>query len=64
MRKGLVPIALGTLVTTTGLLVDSNQSKSHMCRRNDYTSLVGTFLIGLGAAHILLGGIDFVKDDM
>lgn len=62
MRKGLIPVALGAVVTTTGILLDSKQSKCNLCERNDYTSLVGTFLVGLGVAHILLGGIDIARD--
>lgn len=62
MKKGLLPVALGTVVTSTGIILDSNQSKSCSCRKNDYTSLIGTFLIGLGVAHILLGSLDIIKD--
>ncbi len=61
MRKGLIPVALGTAVTAVGVTLDSSQSKINLCRRNDYTSLLGTFLVGLGVAHILLGSIDMVK---
>ena len=42
MKKGLIPIALGTIVTATGITLDLNQSKKFKCKRNDYTSLVGT----------------------
>lgn len=62
MKKGLIPVALGTIVTATGVALDSNQSKSNTCKRNDYTSIIGTFLIGLGIAHILLGSIDIARD--
>ncbi|SCH02891.1 MULTISPECIES: asparagine synthase [unclassified Romboutsia] len=62
MKKGLLPVALGTLVTTAGIVIDCNQSKCQMCKGNDYLSLTGTFLLGLGVAHILLGGIDIVKE--
>ncbi|MGL4949820.1 MAG: asparagine synthase [Anaeroplasmataceae bacterium] len=62
MKKGLIPVALGTVVTATGLAIDNNQSRGNTCRRNDYTSLVGTFLVGLGVAHILLGSIDIARD--
>ena len=62
MKKGLIPLTLGTVVTATGIALDSNQSKTNKCRRNDYTSLIGTFLIGLGVAHILLGSIDIARD--
>lgn len=62
MKKGLIPIALGTIVTVTGITLDLNQSKKFKCKRNDYTSLVGTALIGAGVSHIILGSIDIMKD--
>lgn len=62
MKKGLIPVALGTIVTATGLALDSKQSKKYRCQRNDYTSMVGTLLIGVGAAHVLLGTIDIIKE--
>lgn len=61
MKKGLIPVALGTLVTATGVALDSNQSKKFKCKRNDYTSLIGSVLVGAGVAHIVLGGIDLMK---
>lgn len=64
MKKGIIPIALGTVVTATGIMLDSKQANSHSFKRNDYSSLVGTFLIGLGVAHILLGSIDIATDNM
>lgn len=62
MKKGLIPVALGTIVTATGVALDSKQIKRYKCQRNDYTSMVGTLLIGVGVAHILLGTIDMVKE--
>ncbi|WP_455542230.1 hypothetical protein [Intestinibacter sp.] len=64
MRKGIIPITLGTAVTAAGLLLDSKQACSHELERNDYSSLVGTFTLGLGVAHILLGAIYMVIDSM
>lgn len=61
MKKGLMPIALGTIVTATGVALDSNQSKKYKYQRNDYTSMIGTFLIGVGTAHILLGTIGMMR---
>ncbi len=61
MKKGIIPVALGTAVTAAGFALDSNQCKKFKCRRNDYTSLAGAVLIGVGVAHIVLGGIDIVK---
>lgn len=64
MKKGIIPIALGTAVTTTGIILDSKQANSKSLKRNDSASLVGTFFLGLGVAHILLGSIDIVMDRM
>lgn len=64
MRKGIIPVALGTVVTATGIMLDSKQASAYSLKRNNPSSLVGTFLIGLGAAHILLGGIDISTDNM
>lgn len=61
MKKGLIPVTLGTVVTATGIALDSNQSKKFKCKRNDYTSLIGAALVGAGVAHIVLGGIDLMK---
>lgn len=61
MKKGLIPVVLGTVVTATGIALDSNQSKKFKCKRNDYTSLVGATLVGAGVAHIVLGSIDIMK---
>lgn len=64
MRKGIIPVTLGTVVIATGIMLDSKQANSHSLKRNNPSSLVGTFLIGLGAAHILLGSIDIATDTM
>lgn len=64
MRKGIIPVTLGTIVTATGIMLDSKQANSYSLKRNDSSSLVGTFLVGLGVAHVLLGSIDIATDDM
>lgn len=64
MRKGIIPITLGTAVTATGIVLDCKQSNAGKLERNDYSSLVGTFILGLGVAHILLGGIYMAIDSM
>lgn len=59
MKKGLMPIALGTAVTTAGIMMDKNQK--HKFRKKDYQNMTGAFLVGAGVAHIALGGIDLVR---
>ncbi|GAA0114741.1 hypothetical protein [Clostridium senegalense] len=62
MRKGVLPVALGTVVTATGVILDTKQSKRHKFRKNDYKNMAGALLVGAGIAHIVLGGIDISRD--
>ncbi|WP_455539236.1 hypothetical protein [Terrisporobacter sp.] len=64
MRKGIIPITLGTAVTAAGIALDSKQACSHKLKRNDCCSLIGTFTLGLGVAHILLGAIYMGIDEI
>lgn len=64
MRKGIIPITLGTAVTAAGIALDSKQAFSDEDEKNDCSSLVGTFFLGLGVAHILLGSIYMAIDNM
>ncbi len=52
------------IFTAAGILLDSKQACSHELERNDYGSLVGTFTLGLGVAHILLGAIYMAIDSI
>ncbi|MGD8189982.1 hypothetical protein ACQCN2_08370 [Brevibacillus ginsengisoli] len=57
MRKGIVPIVLGSAVTATGLgLLRSNHNRF----RADNPYAWG--IAGFGLAHIVLGAIDAVRD--
>ncbi|ERI10505.1 hypothetical protein HMPREF0083_01411 [Aneurinibacillus aneurinilyticus ATCC 12856] len=58
MRKGIIPIALGTAVTLTGV---SMLNRRHTDNRVDNPYAWG--LAGFGLAHIVLGAIDTVRDN-
>lgn len=62
MKKGLIPVTLGVVVTMSGLAVDANQSKERKFKSRDYTNIAGTLLVGAGVAHIALGSIDMLKN--
>ncbi|WP_040952565.1 hypothetical protein [Gorillibacterium massiliense] len=49
MREGLIPAVLGTVVTGTGAAL-----------RMRYP-MIGTAVLGFGAAHLVLGAIDLVE---
>lgn len=61
MKKGLIPVALGTVVTATGLMLDVKQNKKDKFNKKDYKNMAGALLVGAGVAHIALGGIDIAK---
>ncbi|RDY23351.1 asparagine synthase [Romboutsia maritimum] len=62
MKKGILPMAVGTAVTAAGLALDSNQNKKRHFKKNDYKNMAGALLVGAGVAHIALGGIDVIKE--
>ncbi|EOD01596.1 hypothetical protein [Caldisalinibacter kiritimatiensis] len=49
-KEGLIPTALGTVVTTTGFVL-----------RNTLPASFAWGIVGFGLAHIVLGGIDLVE---
>lgn len=50
VREGLIPTALGTVVTTAGLV-----SKKYAPEKLAWT------VVGFGLAHVVLGSIDLVE---
>lgn len=58
MKKGMIPIVLGTAVTTAGIALDVNQNKRNKFNKKDYKNMAGALLVGAGVAHVVLGGID------
>ena len=61
MKKGMIPVALGTAVTATGLALDAMQMKKQNWKKNDYMNMAGALLVGAGVAHVALGAIDMKK---
>ncbi|WP_371025184.1 hypothetical protein LZ906_010745 [Paraclostridium ghonii] len=61
MKKGMIPIVLGTAVTTAGIALDINQNKRNKFNKKDYKNMAGALLVGAGVAHIVLGGIDTAR---
>jgi len=60
MRKGLIPVMLGTLVSALGVSLINRKRKSWFrTTRSAHPCSWGVF--GFGLAHILLGGIDLFR---
>ena len=62
MKKGLIPVTLGVVVTMAGVVVDANQSKERRFKSRDYANMAGALLVGAGVAHIALGSIDMLRN--
>jgi len=62
MRQGIIPVALGTVVTATGATLRCLDMKKHGMTKRDTKVALGAGLVGLGLAHIILGSIDLIKD--
>lgn len=52
IREGLIPTALGTAVTATGIAMKQNRDSNQM---------VANTVFGFGLAHVVLGVIDLVQ---
>ncbi|ASN06472.1 asparagine synthase [Virgibacillus necropolis] len=52
VKEGLIPVVLGSAVTTTGVALRNNRS---------IQPIVTGSIIGFGLAHIVLGAIDLVE---
>lgn len=62
MRKGLIPTLLGTAVTGVSLATRVPDIKNRGIKKEEIGSMVSTGLLGFGLAHIVLGGIDLIRD--
>jgi hypothetical protein len=62
MREGVIPILLGTAVTATGAVLRGTDMKRRGMSRHDTKVALGAGLVGLGAAHIILGAIDLIGE--
>lgn len=56
VKEGLIPTALGTVVTLGASTLRARNKKD--IRRKDVVPMAETALIGFGLAHIILGAID------
>ncbi|MCR1899868.1 asparagine synthase [Irregularibacter muris] len=62
MREGLIPTALGTVVTGAALASRMSDMKKKGFKNEDMSSMVATGLLGFGLAHVVLGSIDLIQD--
>lgn len=62
MREGIIPMLLGTAVTATGAAMRGIDMKKHGMSKHETKVAIGAGLVGLGAAHIILGAIDYIGD--
>ncbi|MCR4436942.1 MAG: asparagine synthase [Clostridiales bacterium] len=63
MREGLIPVILGTAVTTAGLAMRGIDMKHHRRMSDrDVKVAIGAGILGVGLAHIALGVIDLCQD--
>ena len=61
MREGVIPAALGTLVTVGAATMRARDIKRRGIRRREIAPMIETGLVGFGLAHIVLGAIDLVE---
>ncbi|NLM34611.1 MAG: asparagine synthase [Clostridiales bacterium] len=61
MREGLIPTALGTIVTTAGAIADYKAMKMKHSKKNDIIRMAAAGVVGFGLAHIVLGTIDLIE---
>lgn len=62
MRDGLIPTALGTVVTAGALALRSKSIREKGIPRKDVVPMVETAVLGFGLAHIVLGSIDLIQN--
>lgn len=62
MREGIIPMILGTAVTATGAVMRGTDMRKNGMSKHETKVAIGAGLVGLGAAHILLGAIDYFGD--
>lgn len=61
MREGLIPTALGTVVTGAALASRASDMNKRSFRKQGAGSMIATGLVGFGLAHVVLGGIDLIQ---
>lgn len=61
MREGIIPTALGAVVTAGAITMRARDIKRRGMRRKEIVPMIETGLVGFGLAHIVLGAIDLVE---
>ncbi|MDP4094044.1 MAG: asparagine synthase [Bacillota bacterium] len=62
MREGLLPVIIGSAVTASGIAFRCMDMKKRGMTKHDAKVALGAGLVGLGAAHIILGAIDLFEE--
>ncbi|WP_139904661.1 asparagine synthase [Clostridium thermarum] len=61
VKEGLIPAALGTIVTTAGAIADYKAMKMKHSKKNDMLKMAAAGVVGFGLAHVVLGTIDLIE---
>jgi hypothetical protein len=60
VREGLIPLALGTAVTATGIALRGSDMRRNGMSQREIAPMVMAGVIGFGLAHVVLGSIDLI----
>ncbi|MBF8983238.1 asparagine synthase [Lutibacter sp. B2] len=61
MRDGLVPTALGTVVTAGAAALRARDMRKTGMRKKNIVPMLETAVLGFGLAHVVLGTIDLIQ---
>ena len=61
MKEGLVPTALGTVVTAGAAALRARDMRKRGMRKKNIIPMVETAVLGFGLAHVVLGTIDLLQ---
>lgn len=61
MKKGILPIMIGSVVTLSGLYLKKRSLKGKLLL--ELSTMATSGLIGFGLAHILLGAIECYQNE-
>ena len=62
MKDGLIPTALGTVVTASAAALRTMDLRKEGIKQKDIIPMVETAVIGFGLAHIVLGTINLIQN--
>lgn len=60
-REGMIPLALGGMVTAAGVAMRVIDMKNNGMSKRDLVPMLGAGIMGFGLAHVVLGGIDLFE---